>query len=204
MLDIVPSRNSVQYRGEVMMQTWENSKKTNFGLSFPSAKLDVLPSYHLMQFKGKLLNKTRENGKKSHFEAWFFAHFGPNLNPKMFFHWFYFSKILDIVTNYHCMKFQEKHTQTQANNLISGQFEKPHFGPDLDPLDPSSIHQFFFSKTWLRKSLDVMVKYRDVKYQKKTNDPILKKFSDGQTDRQTKSKSDFVGRCPTDAECSTY
>ena len=51
--------------------------------------------------------------------------------------------------------------QTQENS------EKPHFGPDLGTLDPSSGHQTFFLKLWLRQSLDVMVSCYHVKYQKK-------------------------------------
>ena len=42
-----------------------------------------------------------------------------------------------------------------------------------------------------------------MQYQKKTNDPILRKFSDGWTngwtDRQTDG-SDFIGCCPTNIE----
>ena len=41
---------------------------------------------------------------------------------------------------------------------------------------------FFFSKIWLSLSLGIMVSYHHVQYQKKTNDPILKKISDGWTD----------------------
>ena len=40
----------------------------------------------------------------------------------------------------------------------------------------------------------------------KTNDPILKKLSDGQTDRWTDRRtdeSDFIGRCPTKNERPT-
>ena len=51
-----------------------------------------------------------------------------------------------------------------------------------------------------------MVSYH-VKYQKKTNDPIFEKLSDGQTDRQTDRQrdrqmveSDFIGCCPTNVE----
>ena len=48
-----------------------------------------------------------------------------------------------------------------------------------------------------------MVSYYHVQYQKKTIDPILRKFSDGRTDgpteRQTK-ESDFIGRCPTNVK----
>ena len=41
---------------------------------------------------------------------------------------------------------------------------------------------FFSSKIWLSLSLGIMVSYHHVQYQKKTNDPILKKISDGWTD----------------------
>ena len=59
-----------------------------------------------------------------------------------------------------------------------------------------------------------MASYHHVQYQKKTNDPILKKFTDGgmdaderlggrtDTDGQT-DESDFIGRCPTDVERPT-
>ena len=62
---------------------------------------------------------------------------------------------------------------------------------------------FFLQKSSCQ-SLDVMVSYHHVQYQKKTNDPILSKLSsdgqtDGQTDKQT-NKSDFIGRCPTNVE----
>ena len=51
--------------------------------------------------------------------------------------------------------------QTQKNG------EKPHFGPPLDPLDSNLDRQIFFSKIWLRQSLDIMVSYHHVQYQKK-------------------------------------
>ena len=44
--------------------------------------------------------------------------------------------------------------------------EKPNFGPDLGPLDLNSGRQFF-SKVWLCQSLDIMVSYHHVQYQKK-------------------------------------
>ena len=44
---------------------------------------------------------------------------------------------------------------------------------------------FFSSEIWLRQSIDIMVRYQRVKYQKKTNNTILRKFNDGQTDGQT-------------------
>ena len=44
---------------------------------------------------------------------------------------------------------------------------------------------FFFSEIWLRQSIAIMVRYQRVKYKKKTNNTILRKFNDGQTDGQT-------------------
>ena len=44
-----------------------------------------------------------------------------------------------------------------------------------------------------------MLSYHHVQYQKKTNDPIFRKLSDGSTDGQT-DKSDFIGSCPTNVE----
>ena len=57
----------------------------------------------------------------------------------------------------------------------------------------------FFSKNLLHQSLDVMVSYHHVKYQKKT---ILRKLSDGwttygQMDRPQINKGDFIGCCLT-------
>ena len=49
---------------------------------------------------------------------------------------------------------------------------------------------FFSSEIWLRQSIDIMVRYQRVKYQKKTNNTILRKFSDGQTDGQTDGQID--------------
>ena len=51
--------------------------------------------------------------------------------------------------------------QTQKNG------EKLHFESNLGPLHPNSGRQTFFSKIWLRQSLDIMVSYRHVRYQKK-------------------------------------
>ena len=102
--------------------------------------------------------------------------------------------MLDIVANYHCMQFQGKHMiQTHANG------EKFDFGPNLDPLDPNSNRQLFF------KNLAAPVtKYQGqvsaCKISEKTNDPILRKFSDGRTDGQ----SDFISCCLTDVKCPTY
>ena len=48
---------------------------------------------------------------------------------------------------------------------------------------------------WFMWAAKFMVNYHYVKYQKKTNDVILRKRSDGQTD-----EGDFIVRCPTGVE----
>ena len=56
--------------------------------------------------------------------------------------------------------------------------------------------KYFFSKSWLCHSLDVMVSYYHVQYQKK---PMIQSWENLVTDGQT-DKSDFIGRCPTNVE----
>ena len=58
------------------------------------------------------------------------------------------------------MQFQGKlmiQTEENDENLI--------FGLDLGLLGLNLGHIFFFSKNWLRQSLDVMVSYHHVQYQ---------------------------------------
>ena len=54
----------------------------------------------------------------------------------------------------------------------------------------------FFSKIWLLQSLDVMVSYHHVKYQKKLMTQSWGNLvTDGQMD-----KNDFIGRCRSNVE----
>ena len=53
---------------------------------------------------------------------------------------------------------------------------------------------------WLRESLDIMVNYHHVQCQKKANNLVLIKFSNGWADRQI-DESDLIGHCPTNIEC---
>ena len=100
--------------------------------------------------------------------------------PQSFFRGFYLYPILDIVASYHYMQFQEKlMNQTWENG------KKPSFGFDFDPFGPNSGHQFFFSKIWLRQSLDIMVSYHHAQYLKNTNDSILRKLSYRRTETRT-------------------
>ena len=63
--------------------------------------------------------------------------------------------MLGIVGSYDCMQLQEKLIIYTQENS-----KKPHFGPDFGPFGPCTISG-------------------------KTNDPILRKISDGRTDGQT-------------------
>ena len=160
--------------------------------------LDIVARYHCMQFQGKLINQSWGNGKKPSFGT-DFGPFGPNLGSKTFFHEFYLYYMLDIVASYHCMEFQGKlMNQTWENS------KKTNFGPDLGPFDPNLKHQFLFSKTWLRLSIDIMISYHGVQYQKKLMiQSWVNLVTDGWTDRQT-DVSDFIGRCPTNVERPTF
>ena len=52
--------------------------------------------------------------------------------------------MLDIVASYHRMESPGKRMITAQENG-----KKPHFRPDLGPLDPYLSRYFFFSKIWL-------------------------------------------------------
>ena len=88
--------------------------------------------------------------------------------------------MLGIVANYYCMQFKRKHMiQTQANG------EKPHFGPDLGLLNLNLGHQNLFFKNLASPVTTCHGQVSTYKVSEKTNDPILRKFSDKQADGQT-------------------
>ena len=138
--------------------------------------LYIVGSYYCMHFQGKLMNQTCENGKKPSFCS-DFGHFGPNMGPQIFF-----SRILLLLDVRHCCKssLYAISRKTNEQNLRKWQ-EKPSFVPDFGLFDPNLNHQFFFfSKIWICQSLDIMVSYHHVQYQKKLI--ILRELSDGQMD----------------------
>ena len=100
--------------------------------------------------------------------------------------------MLDNVASYHCVQFQGKLlTRIWENG------KKPSFIPNFGP---NSSRQNVFSKIWLRQSLNIMVSYHHVQYQKKLMIQSWENLlQDGRTDRQTE-KSDFIGRCLTNVE----
>ena len=69
--------------------------------------------------------------------------------------------------------------QTQENG------KKPHFGPTLAPLGLNLGSQFFFGKNLASSVTRYHGQPSSCTISEKTNDPILRKISDGRTDRQT-------------------
>ena len=86
--------------------------------------------------------------------------------------------MLEIVASNHCIQFEEKPMiQTQEND------KRPHSGPNLGQLDPNLELYFFF-----KNLASLVTRYHghlsSYAMSEKTNGPILRKFSDGRTDRQ--------------------
>ena len=83
------------------------------------------------------------------------------------------------------MQFQGKLiNQTLENG------KKPSFGPDFGPFDPNSGRQIFFFKNRTWSVTRFYGQLSSCAISEKTNDPILRKFSDGQTDQQTEGGTD--------------
>ena len=122
-----------------------------------------------MQLNAKLMNQTWEKYKKPNFR--------PDFRP-------------------HCYKLSLYAISRKINKPNLRKWQKPSFRPDFGHLVQIQAVKYFFSKICLCQSLEVMVSYHHVPYQKKTNDPILRKPSDGR-------KSDFIGCCLTKVEHPT-
>ena len=70
----------------------------------------------------------------------------------------------------------------------------------IRPIRPKFVLPNFFSKIWFRQSLDIMVNYHHVQYQKKLMiQPWENLVMDGRTDRQM-DKNEFIRRCPINIE----
>ena len=74
-------------------------------------------------------------------------------------------------------------TQTQENG------EKPHFGPNLGLLGSISSSQQFFFKNLALSVTRYHGQLPSCSISKKTNNPILRKLSDGQTDGWTEKRT---------------
>ena len=80
--------------------------------------------------------------------------------------------------------------------------KKPHFRSHIGEFGPP-IFLFFFFKNLVPSVTRYHGQLSSSTISEKTNDPVLRKFSEGRTDRQTerqKDESDFIGRCSTNVE----
>ena len=130
------------------------------------------------------------------------------LGPK-----FFFCGFLPLLDVEHCCKL--------PSNAISGKTYGPTqknikktsfcawFRPDGHKL---RLPNFFFSKIWLCQSLNFMVSYHHVQYQKKLmiqswENLVTNGRTDMNMDRETNrqpDESDFIGLCPTNVERPIY
>ena len=81
------------------------------------------------------------------------------------------------IFSFHCMRSQGK--------LMNQTWEigkKSSFGPDFGPFGPNSDHQFFFFKNLARSVTRYHGQLSSCTISEKTNDPNLRKLSDGRTD----------------------
>ena len=97
--------------------------------------------------------------------------------------------MLKTVPSYHYMQLQGKLINQTGENLVWPNSGRHFF--------------FFFSKNLAPSVTRYHGQLSSSTISEKTNDPVLRKFSEGRTDRQTerqKDESDFIGRCSTNVE----
>ena len=142
-----------------------------------------------MQFKEKLMNQTWKKKQKSEKPNFGlnFDPFGPNLGIQIFFREFYRYYILEIVSSNHRMQLQWKiriQTQEMAKNLILSLIL-------VRWTQVRTVKYFFFTNLAFS-----VTRYHgqisEYKISEKTNDPIMSKFSDGRTDRQTDRRTSVI------------
>ena len=132
------------------------------------------------------MNQTWENVQKTNFGS-DFGLFWPKYGCQSFFRVFYLYQMLYIVESYHCMQFQGKlMNQTWENG------KKTNFGPDFS-LFLAQIWAANFSPANLASSVTTYHgQLSPCTISEKTNDPILRKLSDGRTDRQTDRRTRLI------------
>ena len=123
--------------------------------------LCIVASYHCMQFQGKLMNQTGKNGKTPSFEP-YFGLFWPIFGPRNCFSW-----VLPLLDVRHCCKLSLYVIARKTNEPNLRKWQKTSFGPNFGPFGPNSCRQSFLPKIWLCQSLDIIVSYHHVQYQKK-------------------------------------
>ena len=168
----------MQFKRKLKNQTSENSEKRNFGPDFgPNSgppnffrgfylylMLDIVASYHCIQSQGKLMNQTCENCKKKLISGLIWLVW-PKFGLQKLFSW-----ILPLLDARHCWKLSLYEVSRKTNHPNSRKWRKTSFWAGFRPVGSKfgpQIFFFFFSKIWLRQSLDIMVSYHHVQYQKK-------------------------------------
>ena len=132
----------------------------------------------LSNLKGKLINQTWENDKKLNFRP-DFGPFGPNLGAPKFCSCVLALLGLRHVANYHRVQFQGKlMIQTQKNG------KKNSFWTWFSPVRPKFGQPKFFLKNLALPVTKYHGQLSSCTILEKTNDPILKKFCDGQTNKR--------------------
>ena len=116
--------------------------------------------------------------------------------PKLFFSW-----ILTLLDVRNCWKLSMYVVSRKTNEANFKKWQKkPSFGPNFSPFGWNLGHQTFFSKIWVRQSLDIMVSYDHAQYQKKL---MIKSWENLVTDGQI-DDNDFIGRCRTNVEHAIF
>ena len=160
--------------------------------------LDIVPSCNPMQYQGKLMIQTWENGENvilGPILACLARIWAPDL----------FSWVLPLLDVRYRRKLSSSAISKKTYDAKSRKYQKTSFWAWFRSVAPKfGPPNFFVSKIWLRQSLDMMVRYYHVQYQKNL---MLKSWenlvTDGRTgrraDRQT-NENDFIGCCQTNAE----
>ena len=121
----------------------------------------------------------------------------PKFKPQICLSW-----VLPLLDVRHCHKLSLYSVLGKKYHPNSRQWRNNSFDTDLDPLGPNLSRQF--SRIWLSQSLDIMVSYHYVKYQKKLVIQYRENLvTDGRTSGRQMEEVDFKGRCSTDVERPT-
>ena len=124
------------------------------------------------------MNLTWENSEKPNFGP-DFCPFDPNLPPN------FFSWVLLLLDVRHCHKLSSYAISKKTYDQKKEDGEKPHFR-----LDSKFWPSIFFFKNlafWVTRYPGQLSSWT---ISGKTNDPLLRKFSDGWTDRRTERQTD--------------
>ena len=86
----------------------------------------------------------------------------PNFEPPIYL------QVLPLLVVRHCSKLSSYAISRKIDKPNLRKWQKPSFGTYFTPFSPNLSHQNSFSKIWLCQSIDIMVSYHHVQYQKKS------------------------------------